>query len=194
LAQHLRASLYIQGQITTAELYMIVYEGQAMRYTATVIGLVLLSSQALANHGSEHPLSVSDWKEVMSNAMLLEDSGLMPDLLPMIMRNRDALQLTNEQLNTFHTWRKENYVNTINLMDLITEKKVRFRIESLSSDVSSEHLLATQNEIQALQRELLKLKLSCRQLVMTTFSDEQWKNLSLIAADDPELSSLTAIH
>jgi hypothetical protein len=67
---------------------------------------------------------------------------------------------------------------------------VQFRIESLSPDVSNEHLLASQSEIQELQRQLLKIKLSCRELIMTTFTDEQWENFAFVVADNPRLASL----
>ena len=68
-----------------------------------------ISTTALAKHNSDHPLTADDWKEVMNKVVLLEDSGLMPMLLPIIMGNRDALQLTDEQVNLFSSWRKKNY-------------------------------------------------------------------------------------
>lgn len=75
-------------------------------------------------------------------------------------------------------------------MNQVIEKMVRFRIESLSPDVSEEHLLASQSEIQELQRQLLKIKLSCRELIMTTFTDEQWENFAFVVSDNSKLSSL----
>ena len=132
-----------------------------------------ISTTALAKHNSDHPLTADDWKEVMNKVVLLEDSGLMPMLLPIIMGNRDALQLTDEQVNLFSSWRKKNYTNMVNLMNIIIEEKVQFRIESLSPRITSDRLLSFQSEIQELQRQLLKIKLSCRENLMTTFTDEQ---------------------
>lgn len=121
---------------------------------------------------------------------MLEGAGLMPTLLPVIMSNRDALQLTDEQVNAFRAWRKKNYTNMVNVMNKIIEKMVEFRVESLSPSITADQLLAFQSEIQELQVQLLKLKLSCRELVMTSFTDEQWDNFAFIISDDPGLASL----
>lgn len=126
----------------------------------------------------------------MDKVVLLEDSGLMPTLLPVIMRNRDALQLTDQQISAFQAWRKQHYTNMVNLMNQIIEKMVQFRVDSLSPQVSAEQLIARQSEIQDLQRELLRIKLSCRELIMTTFTDEQWDNFAFVISDYPKLASL----
>jgi len=149
-----------------------------------------ISTTALAKHNSDHPLTADDWKDVMNKVVLLEDSGLMPMLLPIIMGNRDALQLTDEQVNLFSSWRKKNYTNMVNLMNKIIEEKVQFRVESLSPRITSDRLLSFQSEIQELQRQLLKIKLSCRENLMTTFTDEQWDNFAFIVSDNPKLASL----
>ena len=150
----------------------------------------IISTTALAKHNSDHPLTADDWKEVMNKVVLLENSGLMPMLLPIIMGNQDALQLTDEQVNLFRSWRKRNYTNMGNLMNKIIEEKVQFRIESLSPRITSDRLLSFQSEIQELQRQLLKIKLSCRENLMTTFTDEQWDNFAFIVSDNPKLASL----
>jgi hypothetical protein len=161
-----------------------------MKRIGLMFALLLLWAPAQAKHDSHHPLTADDWKEVMNKVLLLEDSGLMPTLLPVIMRNRDTLALTKEQVSAFRAWRKENYTNMVNVMNEIIEKMVQFRIESLSPDFSNEHLLSFQSEIHDLQRQLLKLKLSCRELVMTSFTDEQWENFAFVVSDDPKLASL----
>lgn len=161
-----------------------------MKYIGVFSGLFLMCTSALASHDSDHPLSANEWKEVMGKVVLLEDSGLMPMLLPIIMGNRDALQLTDEQVNLFRSWRKKNYTNMVNLMNKIIEEKVQFRIESLSPRITSDRLLAFQSVIQELQRQLLKIKLSCRENLMTTFTDEQWDNFAFIVSDNPKLASL----
>jgi len=154
------------------------------------IAFFLLVTASQATQYSHHPLTDEDWKEVSKEVNLLEPSGLMPMLMPTIMLNRDALQLTDEQVNTFRAWRKNNYTHMVNIMNEIIGKMVQFRSESLSPDVSDQHLRASQSEIQDLQRQLLKIKLSCRQLIMTTFTDEQWENFAFIVSDNPKLASL----
>ena len=161
-----------------------------MKQIGLLLALLLLWAPVLAKHNSDHPLTADDWKEVMEKVVLLEDSGLMPTLLPVIMRNRDTLGLTEEQIHAFRTWRKKNYTNMVNIMNEIIEKMVQFRVESLSPDVTNDHLLAFQADIHDLQRQLLEVKLSCRGLVMSTFTDEQWENFAFVVADDPKLASL----
>ena len=161
-----------------------------MKRTGLMFVLLLLWAPVHAKHDSHHPLTADEWKEVMNKVLLLEDSGLMPALLPVIMRNRDTLALTDEQINAFRAWRKKNYTNMVNIMNEIIEKMVQFRIESLSPDISNGHLLSFQSEIHDLQRQLLKLKLSCRELLMTSFTDEQWENFTFVVSENPKLASL----
>ena len=161
-----------------------------MKYIGFLAVLFVLNAAVYAKHSSDHPLSPEDWKEVMEKVVLLEESGLMPTLLPTIMRNRDTLQLTDDQVNSFRAWRKKNYTHMVNIMNQIIEKKVQFQIESLTPDITGNHLLAFQSEIHELQVQLLKIKLSCRELVVKTFTDEQWESFAFVVADNPRLASL----
>lgn len=161
-----------------------------MRYTVVLLTFFFTCSTALAKHDSDHPLTTDDWKEVMDKVVLLEDSGLMPTLLPVIMRNQDTLELTAEQISAFRAWRKQNYTHMVNVMNEIIEKSVQFRVAALSPDITSDHLYVLQSEIQELQRQLLKIKLSCRELVTTSFTDTQWENFAFVVADNPKLASL----
>jgi len=165
-------------------------EAKDMKQIGLFFACLFFCTAVPARHNSEHPLSPEDWKEVMDKVVLLEGSGLMPTLLPTIMRNRDILQLTDEQVNSFRAWRKNNYTNMVNVMNEIIEKSVQFRVAALSPRISSDDLYALQSEIQDLQRQLLKIKLSCRELVTTSFTETQWENFAFVVADIPKLASL----
>jgi hypothetical protein len=165
-------------------------ENVVMKIFLIIVALFFLFTTAQAKHNSDHPLTADDWKEVMDKVVLLESSGLLPTLLPVIMRNQDTLELTDEQINTFRAWRKKNYTHMVNVMNEIIEKSVQFRVAALSPEITSDHLYVIQSEIQDLQRELLKIKLSCRELVTTSFTDEQWVNFAFVVADNPKLASL----
>jgi len=78
----------------------------------------------------------------------------------------------------------------VNVMNEIIEKSVQFRVEALSPRTTSDHLHVLQSEIHELQRQLLKIKLSCRELVTTSFTDAQWENFAFVVADIPKLASL----
>jgi hypothetical protein len=161
-----------------------------VRYIPVLVAFFFISTIALAKHDSEHPLTTGEWKEVMDKVVLLEDSGLMPTLLPVIMRNQDTIELTAEQIIAFRAWRKKNYTHMINVMNEIIEKSVQFRVEALSLRTTSDHLYVLQSEIHDLQRQLLKIKLSCRELITTSFTDAQWENFAFVVSDDPKLASL----
>ena len=163
-----------------------------MKYIGIFVVILFFGTAVQAKHDSDHPLTDDDWKEVMDKVVLLEGSGLMPTLLPVIMRNRDTLELTNEQVNAFRAWRKKNNTHMVNVMNEIIEKSVQFRVEALSPRMTSDHLYVLQSEIHELQRQLLKIKLSCRELITTSFTDEQWENFAFIVADIPKLASLVS--
>ena len=160
------------------------------KYIGIFTVFFFICTPALAKHNSDHPLSPEDWDEVKEKVELLEPAGLMPTLLPVILSNRDALQLTDKQVSAFRAWRKKNYTNMVNLMNEIIEKMVEFRVQSLSPSMTGDQLLAIQSDIQELQVQLLKIKLPCRELIMTTFTDEQWDNFAFIISDNPKLASL----
>ena len=161
-----------------------------MKYLGLFAVFFFISTTALAKHDSDHPLTADEWKEVMDKVVLLESSGLMPTLLPVIMRNQDTLELTDDQINAFRAWRKKNYTQMVNVMNEIIEKSVQFRVAALSPDISSDDLYVLQSEIHDLQRQLLKVKLSCRELVTTSFTETQWDNFAFVVADNPKLASL----
>lgn len=126
----------------------------------------------------------------MERVSLLDNAALIPSLLPVIMSNRDALELSEEQLARFTHWRKEHYITMVNIMNEVIAKRIQLRIESLTPSVSDAYLIAFHDDIQRLERELLKLRLSCRSIVMETFTQEQWETFEFIVADDPKLASL----
>jgi hypothetical protein len=154
------------------------------------IAFIFLVTVSQAAHNGVQSLSAENWKDVMDKVDLLEPSGLMPMLMPTIMLNRDTLQLTDEQVNSFRAWRKKNYTNMVKVMNEIIGKMVQFRIASLSPEITNERLIVLQSEIQELQRQALVIKLSCRKLIMTSFTDEQWDNFAFVVSDNPKLASL----
>ena len=161
-----------------------------MRYLGLFLAFLFICTTAQAKHDSNHPLTAEDWEEVMDKVVLLEGSGLMPTLLPVIMRNRHTIELTDEQVNSFRAWRKKNYTHMVNIMNETIEKSVEFRVAALSPRITSDQLYVLQSEIQELQRKLLKIKLSCRELITTSFTDAQWENFAFVVSDDPKLGSL----
>jgi hypothetical protein len=151
--------------------------------------IYLIANPALAMHESGHDLSDEEWLTIKGKIELLDNLNYLPTLLPTIMRHSDALELTDEQLAAFRNWRKQNYGNMVSTMNAIIEKRVAFKNISFIPGTTDEELRELQNEILVLQRQLLEIKLTCRKLVMDTFTDEQWENFEFAIADHPRLAS-----
>ena len=141
-------------------------------------------------HESEHDLSDEVWLIVMGRLELLDSINYLPTLLPTIMRHRDVLELTKEQISSFRNWRKHNYGNMVGIMNLIINKRVEFKKASLNPESTEEQLIVMQNDILGTHKKLLEIKLSCRKLLVDSFTEEQWDNFAFAVADHPKLAGL----
>ena len=63
--------------------------------------LFLITKPAWAMHESGHDLTDEEWLTVKGKVELLDNLYYLPTLLPTIMRHRDALELTEEQIAAF---------------------------------------------------------------------------------------------
>jgi hypothetical protein len=77
----------------------------------------------------------------------------------------------------------------VNIMNKIIESRVDFKKAALNPDVSNDELFEMQNNILALQKNLLKIKLNCRKTLVDTFTDEQWDNFVFVLSDHPKYAS-----
>ena len=162
---------------------------QTVIFTLLII-LCLIAKPVRALHESEHDLSDEEWLTIKGKIELLDNINYLPTLLPVIMRHRDALELTDEQITAFRNWRKHNYGNMVMVMNSIIEKRVEFKKIAFIPGTTDEELRELQNEILLLQKQLLDIKLTCRKLVMDTFTREQWENFEFAIADNPRLANL----
>ena len=46
------------------------------------------------------------------------------------------------------------------------------------------------SDIISLHKKLIKIKLSCRKMLVDSFTEEQWDNFAFAVADNPKLASL----
>ena len=116
---------------------------------------------------------------------MLDKIAYLPSLLPVIMKHRDTLELTDEQIAAFRQWRKLHYQDMVDLMNEIIQSRITLSKASLEVGLSSDNILAKQQEIFRLQERLLRIRLSCRNLIVETFSADQWDNLAFILEDYP---------
>ena len=110
--------------------------------------------------------------------------GYHPFLMPLIMKNRDFLELTDDQTKSFMAWRDKNRAHLLKTMNKIIEERNLFYKLSLSPNTREEVLLAKQSEIFKLQREVLKYQISCRRNILDTFTNEQWDNFRFVLTEN----------
>jgi len=164
-----------------------------MRYFNLIL-ICCLSLSAVAaepeNLRSDKPLSPETWEHLRERLVLLNNISYLPTLLPIIMKNRHALELNEAQVSAFREWRRNHYQDMVDTMNEIIRKRIALTQSAVEPEVSAEALFAMQDEIFTLQRKLFELRLSCRELVTSTFTDEQWSNFAFIAAEDPQIAGL----
>ena len=139
-------------------------------------GFFLISGSALAD------LSDSD-RLLAQHADKLDKVNYLPALLPVILDNRDIIELTDSQFDTLITWRKNNRVDVIEVMNEIVRKRVEIKKAALSPEVSAFTLRKMQSNVFNLQRAVMEYKLSCRDLVINTFDRNNWDGFYFVLAE-----------
>ena len=149
--------------------------------TRIFISFVLLVLSHASFAGSTPEANTPD---IESSIAMLDRINYLPNLLPVILHNRDIIGLTNDQVEQLERWRRLNREQMLAVMRQIADKRIRIKQAALSPTVSSARLQQMQNEIFRLQREILEYKLSCRDHVVRTFNDENWTGLFIVLADE----------
>ena len=148
------------------------------------------SGASTADYSRQAPLNDQQWNTLREQVDLLEKVAYLPSLLPVIMRHRDSLELSDAQVSAFREWRRVHYQEMVDLMNEIIQRRITLSKASLDHNVAEDQLLADQKAIFALQEKLLRLRLSCRKLLTTTFSPSQWENFAFILEEYPKYAGL----
>jgi hypothetical protein len=114
----------------------------------------------------------------------LNNISHLPNLLPVIINNKDFIGLTDEQVENLEHWREQNREPLLAVMKQAARKRVEIKQAALSPTVSSARLQQMQNDIFRLQREILEYKLSCRDRVVRTFNNENWDSFFMVLAGE----------
>lgn len=122
--------------------------------------------------------------EMESYIVKLDKVNYLPNLLPMILKNKDFIGLTDDQVAYLDDWRKKNRAPMLAAMKDITKKRIEMKEAALSPNISSARLIQLQNEIFRLHREVLEYKLSCREHIVRTFNNENWSSFFLVLAGE----------
>jgi hypothetical protein len=161
-------------------------------FTYAVVASLCLGAPAFADtdYGGSSPLTDSQWETVRDQVGLLDKIAYLPSLLPVVMKHRDTLELTDEQVAAFRHWRKLYYQDMVDLMNEIIQRRITLSKASLDAGLSSDEILAKQQEIFRLQERLLQVRLSCRNLIVETFSPDQWENMAFVLEEYPRYAGL----
>jgi len=144
------------------------------------ISIVFIATAGSALAGSE-----TDNHEIEQHQYIekLDKISFLPSLLPVIIENSDVIELTDGQLQKMLDWRTTNREGVIASMNEVARKRVEMKEAALSPDVSSERLLQMQSDVFHLQRDVIKYKLSCRDMVIDTFNKNNWEGFMLVLAE-----------
>ena len=139
--------------------------------------------QTSGDAAAESDFDVIDWGLAKERMKMLSQMGYHPFLMPLIMENRDAIGLSNEQIRVFRAWRSKNRVPLLHAMNQIIHERHVFQRISLNPRTSEEVLLAKQEEIFKLHKKVLKYQLSCRRNILDTFTEEQWDEFRFVLTE-----------
>jgi len=133
-------------------------------------------SQQQANQQAEH--------KVAAQLTEIDRINYLPSLLPMIINNADIIELEPDQLDALIAWRTRNREAVIADMNEIVSLRVAIKQAAVLPNTTPEQLVAFQDEIFRLQRNVLEYKLSCRDLVFDTFDQNNWEGFQMVLADE----------
>ena len=145
---------------------------------------------AAADFSQRQPLSGTEWEKVRSRVVLLDKVSYIPSLLPVIMKHRKVLDLSDDQRAAFRSWRRKNYQRMIDIMNDILTRRIELSKAALDPTVTDEGIIGQQQAIFQRQQELLVIRLSCRKLMVETFSTEQWSSFAFILEEYPNFAGL----
>lgn len=114
----------------------------------------------------------------------LDKLNFHPNLLPLILRHSDYLELTPQQMDAFISWRNTNAKAMFATMNEIIRKRIAFREAALSPGVSGTELRQMQQEIFTLHQKVLDYKLSCRENIHNTFTEQNWDDFFVVLAEE----------
>ena len=114
----------------------------------------------------------------------LDKVNFHPNLLPLILKHKDYLELTPQQVDAFQRWRKTNAKAMFATMNEIIRKRIEFREAALSPGVTANDLRQKQQEIFALHQKVLDYKLSCRENIHNTFTEQNWDDFFVVLAEE----------
>lgn len=149
------------------------------RWILTVVFCMVMSFSNYAQSDDEKAI-----QDLELQLERLSKVNFHPNLLPIILKNQDYIELTPEQVDTFTAWREENAKSMVATMNAIIVKRIEFEEAALYRGVSAMTLREKQEEIFRLHRKLLDYKLSCRENIVKTFTEPNWDSFLMVLGEE----------
>ena len=132
---------------------------------------------------SAKAMTDAKYKKSKSNASIMDQLHYLPIILPVIIDNRDVLELNDAQVKKLLHWREINRDEILYTLQRILHMRSAIKQAALIPSITSEEITLMQDDIFQLQRKVLIYKLSCRQLVFDTFNQQNWEGLMFVLAE-----------
>lgn len=146
-----------------------------MKKTLLISSLIMLMVSQVAVADMQQQKSNGDeGKSVMVS--LMEKVSPMPMLMSTLVKHAETLELTQQQMDVFAQWRKENMASAMTLATSILNLERQINIAALNGVPSKE----VTNLLDTLMEKRLTLAskmLACRDNVKNTLSNQQWDSL-----------------
>ena len=152
------------------------------KLTGMYTAAILLAG--LATHTDALPVDDQAVIQYQQQLEKLDRVNFHPNLLPLILKHSDYLELSAEQVSAFETWRTINAKPMFAAMNEIIRKRIEFREAALSPDNTAEDLRRMQQAIFGLHQKVLDYKLSCRENIMKTFTAQNWDDFFVVLAEE----------
>jgi hypothetical protein len=136
--------------------------------------MALMASQATVADMQHQPSNGDSGKSVMVS--LMEKVSPMPMLMSTLVKHSETLELTQQQMDIFAKWRKENMASAMTLATSILNLERQINAAALKGD-SPKEVTKLLNTLMEKRLVLASKMLACRDNVKNALTEQQWDNL-----------------
>jgi len=105
---------------------------------------------------------------------VLKHVNPMPNLMRVVMKYKDELQLTENQITAINLWKQSNKPRIKKLIQKVMEQEKNLHEMALNSD---SHLVAEAQKMLDNRKNIIILKAQCRANLKSFLKKEQWEKL-----------------
>lgn len=147
--------------------------------TIMTIALVALSFAVIAGKAGE---KTSDKKQMMA---MMKHVSPMPNLMPVVIKNADLLELSKEQSEALAKERKQRHAQVHTLASEIMADESKILQATLDGKPKAEIHKMSQ-AVMDKRLTIIDAKAGCRDIVRKALNDEQWNELLVLYKQNHE--------